>query len=714
MLVVLALPSAADELSCATSPAVTKADAERAAWAAARTPFSFEKALAKTATSLTPSVNDHVVIMGADELVAPFRNPIDLHNKTIDFRRIDSESFEVTTGPLNFDDDRGRLVTLHADTLSYKRIGFTHFNFPFYDRWVHSIYIAENNAIYLEPPSPRAFRQYGELELATDRTAVISPLLFTANLEVAQPQIWFKETYGALTITWAVDQGAVPYEVQAVLMVGGDIRFSYRNVKDARAGAVLVTSGTEAWRQQRELLGEVTDVGAADIPMLDVQTVDVNRIAGSDLVEFRIELAEEILREKIPNQLVYSLLIGERTAFTYNIRRNGFDDYTVPGWGTVPNTPAARFEGRFLYLYALQGMLPVVEGETSIRLTCQHVPAVPGGDVVRMSASFSATSTRRPEVDFSTASRTIMGDRLVGEAFTVPPLSVHAVWDRVRQTLGLETGEWSGVAIYTNFPTDISFFADAYSTGGNPGADGVTLSPQAGARLPLTPALMHMNRVLEGRNRMPLAAGQVLLHEFGHHWLSSIAISENGAASLVLNPAGAHPAQYVDTRAAFSLFGKPDSSPMGGGRFDDHGGGQYLSTASPYAFSWLDLYLMGLADKREVPPFFYLSQSYPPLGEQYFPPTNERYRAESRQVTIDQVTEAMGTRVPSFARAPKRFRALFVLVAAPERVVTSEELAAMSMYRRLLTEQFNTATGGRGEVLTTYAPPSTGPRRRAR
>src|SRR5207244_1167251 len=127
-------------------------------------------------------------------------------------------------------------------------------------------------------------------------------------------------------------------------------------------------------------------------------------------------------------------------------------------------------------------------------------------------------------------------------------------------------------------------------------------------------------------------------------------LDENGIRTNVLNPKTAHPAQYVDTRAAFSVYTQSDASVMGGATFTDNQNGTFSTPPAAFAwsYSWLDLYLMGLAAPEEVPPFFYLTNSSPILGLEYNPPANQNYSATRKDVTLTNVVNAMGARKPAF------------------------------------------------------------------
>ena len=158
---------------------------------------------------------------------------------------------------------------------------------------------------------------------------------------------------------------------------------------------------------------------------------------------------------------------------------------------------------------------------------------------------------------------------------------------------------------------------------------------------------------------------------------------------------------------------------MGGSRFTENADGSFTTppTFVSYGFSWLDLYFMGLASASEVAPFFYIANSSPALASDYWPPANVRVRGTKKPVTMQQVLDAMGPRVPAYPDTQREFRVLTVLLADPSRAVTSEELATLQGIRRTFEHRFAAATGGRATLATAFVPPPppppAPPRRRA-
>lgn len=716
-LVLLAFSAAAQpHLECATSPANNERVRELAA-------YSQAKAMQMKRAAAT-SIQDRggVFVLQADDATAPFRRPFDLAGKTLAFERRDAQTLAASIQPLAFDTDLGARVGITTEN------GATpvdlNFDFPFYDKTVRRIFVSGFNAIYLADPAVSAIDQRGDLELATTREGVIAPFLTTMSTQGSGfATINVKQTADKATITWT---RVGDYTMQATLSSSGAIRFSYPTINNVIAGSIVVTSGSEPWREERTDLAAVSDatadfvrsnVPAAVAPMLDIANVAVSRVNGTDLLELRITMKAPLKIGTVPaNDLAYvSVTIDGRLLLRYYLERRGGDAilYAVPVWGTKEGTPAARVEGSTLVLSVLQDYLAGLANPTtvSVSTTLNSLGLI---DVANVGTVTLGTPARETRTDFSQLSGTVEMRGPVEEAFTLPVLSVADVWSQVRSAYGLRDEDVDGVAIYQNFFTDLILYAGAYSTGGNPGVKGITDATRVGPNQPRSPALLHMNKVGYGVNRDARAASHVVMHELGHRWLFYFSILENGSRSFVLNPISAHPAQYVDTRAAFPVYLGADSSVMGGGTFTDNGDGSFTSSEyASYGYSWLDLYLMGLADKSEVTPWFYIANSNPQLGEAYYPPERRTYRGTRHDVKVQQVIDSMGARTPAYPDTQRTFRVAFVLLADPDRPVGENELALVQQYRGLLEQNFPVATGGRGNVTTSIAAVPPPARRRA-
>lgn len=636
-----------------------------------------------------------VVLVDADELNAPFSRPFDLHGREVRFARRSETSYAQETADAAIDTDFGAPLAIPQTT--HSAVYTLPFSLPFFERNTTQLHVTDYNALFLDAPVFPQVQQVGDLEAFASRQAVIAPMLTTDTIQFFEyPEVFVKTLPDAVRFTWRRD-GAWQYVVQATLHRDGTIAFAYDAPQAPFVSTLMLTSGREPVRDSAELLVLAGDAaGDAPLPMLDLTAVSISRVAGSNFLRVRLELGAAFTAGEA---VAYSVYFDGVRGPVLTVSPDGSSLYSVPSWGISRANPAARFDGSALELEVLQEQLPVTDVRPRVRVvTSRH-----GLDADEVSFEVPLHKPKREIAQL---------DGPVIRTFTLPVVSVPQVWRQVKRALHFEDGDFDAVAIYQNFRTDIIFYANAYSSVGNVGVDGISRRNDIGSALPRTPALMHMNSLdytLGGGP--PMQARQMLLHELGHRWLYFFDIMENGVRSNVLAPAAGHPAQYVHTPAAFSLAGATDSSAMGGGFFTDNRNGTFTTarTRNNFGYSWHELYLMGFAAPEEVTPWFYVANSSPRLGPEYYPPSNRLYRGVRRDVRIDQVIEAMGPRVPAYPDTQRDVRVLYVLMTDPSRDVTHDELQFVENLQDGLRQDFATVTGGRGSVNTSIDGP---PRRR--
>ena len=711
----LAAPLSAQLPECASSPELNEFQRELGVLSEIRA----RQIAAKGLPAATASIIDNVMVVNADETNSPFRRPFDLTGRSLVFTRTGPTGYRMENVAMAWEETGSEVSPVIADE-RYIEIDLG-FDFPFYDGTLRRVYASAHNAIFTSRPRASTQQQWGETDAATAAEPVIAPLWSTSpSQRTRPPNFRVRKLSDRVAITWSVSD---QYAVQAVLHRSGDIVFSYDNVSPlAGTAAVLITSGNEAWRSVKTPLVSAVDaaedtapsVPSALAPVLDLTAVSMSRVNGLDLYEVRLTTRGRISPTGVPNEtLRYYVVLGESGAtLRYTQWSDGTVSYELPFWG---DSSGARFEGNDLVLPVTGELLPLGSSVSARAFTYRGTSVA--DSVITQSVPFDAPA-QFVRTDFSTTTDKNFDGVPITEVFTLPIVSVNRVWQQVKEGNPLlSDAAIDGVAIYQNFHTDLITYAGAYSTGGNSASSGITVNDAIRTTQPRTPALMHMNKITYGHNSTSPGASRVVMHELGHRWLLRVTLDENGVRSRVLDPVSSHPAQYVDTRAVQRVYTSRDTSVMGGGWFTDNANGTFTtSTSAAYGYSWLDLYLMGLAAPSEVPPFFYLANSDPALGGEYYAPSNQTYRATRRDVTIDQVITGTGPRIPAYPDTQRAFRVVFVLLADPSRPVTAEELAEMQKYRGLMEADFRTATLGRGEVVTaieTPEPPPAGPRRRA-
>jgi hypothetical protein len=190
----------------------------------------------------------------------------------------------------------------------------------------------------------------------------------------------------------------------------------------------------------------------------------------------------------------------------------------------------------------------------------------------------------------------------------------------------------------------------------------------------------------------------VLGQEFGHRWLAHARFRQPGApqSSELLGRDGSH----------WSFFFDSDGSVMEGNDIEDLGGGAFRTVGAVERYSLLDQYFMGLVDRTEVPPFFFVqdvvnttrtADSAPRVGV--------RFDGMRRDVTIDDVVAVMGARQPAAAASPRTMRQAFVYVMSAGRPLTEDDVIKLDRIR-IAWEQFvSAATDFRLRVDTRLVMP---------
>ncbi len=185
-------------------------------------------------------------------------------------------------------------------------------------------------------------------------------------------------------------------------------------------------------------------------------------------------------------------------------------------------------------------------------------------------------------------------------------------------------------------------------------------------------------------------------HEIGHTWLAYAYYMRNGERRPLRDGSG-HWTPGLQTAAPFPWRGPENGSVMEGAYWRENSDGTFTATSGwgsrGGGFSWLDLYLMGLATPDEVPDMFLL-HDLQQVGRDRDGP----YRAEKEIVTMEQVLAAMGPRDPPPERARKVFNTGFVYFLLPGHEPDPELLREHAAYRDRALEHWSHVTGGRGQL----------------
>ena len=192
-------------------------------------------------------------------------------------------------------------------------------------------------------------------------------------------------------------------------------------------------------------------------------------------------------------------------------------------------------------------------------------------------------------------------------------------------------------------------------------------------------------------------------HEFAHTWLAYFSYDKSGQREPLFLPSseggcGCHWRWELHTPAPFPWSADEigPSSIMGGSFWLDHGQGRFTAHGnnSSGGFSWLDLYGMGLADAEEVPDMFMLRNIR--RGND----STRRYTGEKEIISIDQIVDAEGPRVPGTAHSQKVFNAGFVYLLEPGQTPSGDLLDLHARYLDKVPGYWSHITGGRSQITT--------------
>lgn len=180
-------------------------------------------------------------------------------------------------------------------------------------------------------------------------------------------------------------------------------------------------------------------------------------------------------------------------------------------------------------------------------------------------------------------------------------------------------------------------------------------------------------------------AMRVLSHELLHRWAARVKFigSDGRPSQALLGKDGSHWSFLLDTGGSVEY----------GNRWKDNGNGTFTSLPDRQFFSPLDLYLMGMLKKEEVPPFFYIENAT--VDPARLSESGVTISGVRRDVTIDQVIAAEGPRVPNAEQSQKQFRLGFVLLTRPGVGVSDEQLVDVDTVRKAFETRLTTLTAGR-------------------
>ncbi len=178
-----------------------------------------------------------------------------------------------------------------------------------------------------------------------------------------------------------------------------------------------------------------------------------------------------------------------------------------------------------------------------------------------------------------------------------------------------------------------------------------------------------------------------LAHEQLHRW---------GTGVRFKNPDGTlSTALYGKDNAHWSYLLDTDGSLEYGNDWKSNGDGTFTSVSASKYYSALDLYLMGMIDKSQVPPMTLIENTN--FDSSLLPSIGITITGTARTVTIDDIIAAEGRRVPDATTSQKSFKTGFIFITQPG-TFTGTEPAGIEQLRSAWAGRFASLTGVKGSI----------------
>ncbi len=177
---------------------------------------------------------------------------------------------------------------------------------------------------------------------------------------------------------------------------------------------------------------------------------------------------------------------------------------------------------------------------------------------------------------------------------------------------------------------------------------------------------------------------QVISHEFLHHWAAHVRFkaADGSLSNALIGRENAHWSFLMDSGGSVEY----------GNRWQDNGDGTYTTLSTGQVYSPLDLYLMGMLKKEQVPPFYLInSQDVDPTR---LPEAGVTVHGSKTPVTIDDIIAAEGERTPNADSAQKSFQFGVILLTRPGETVTDEQIQAVNRVRQTFLTRLTAMTAG--------------------
>jgi hypothetical protein len=184
----------------------------------------------------------------------------------------------------------------------------------------------------------------------------------------------------------------------------------------------------------------------------------------------------------------------------------------------------------------------------------------------------------------------------------------------------------------------------------------------------------------------------VLSHEFAHRFGAYVRykLPDNSLSTALLGKDNSHWSFLLDSQ----------SSIMYGNGWNDNGDGTFTSTTVQNSYSPLDLYLMGMIPREQVPPMLLIDN--PAMDPTQLPLLGATIDGTATTVSIDDIVAAEGERIPNVSTSQKQFNVGYILLIRHGDSI-GQAAQALDVVRKGFAGRFAELTNSIGSIANVPA-----------
>lgn len=208
------------------------------------------------------------------------------------------------------------------------------------------------------------------------------------------------------------------------------------------------------------------------------------------------------------------------------------------------------------------------------------------------------------------------------------------------------------------------------------------------SQYPRDPYAVVPSRAVAGDTTM-----SVLAHEAGHLFLAYASVADPARP-------GARP-MLGRQLAHWAFTFNSEASVLEGNRIQDRGPAvtpRFLTTGTVEAYAPLDQYLMGFLPPWEVPLTFLVENAT--VSPNSGPARGRLFDGRRRDITVDELVNTVGRRVPDHTVSQKEFRFAFILIAPEGQQPSADQIAQIERYRSEFENYFALAASNLATAST--------------